>query len=212
MGRIYSGYYAGIVLSYPADNPAIITGTVDGAQNGVVAPDEMHGGGNNWTISNYGHVEGAGGYGIVLYSDHPGNVSGLITNGVHGTIAGLGGIAMSGGYDTVSNFGTVSGNTNNGVFLSNIGRVLVLNGSSTDTTARITGGPLHDGVFIDAGSYVTIGNQGIISGGYNGVQVQNGLLPINIYNGGRGSNSAVIKGTDNGIYIGPAEFGIWGNL
>jgi hypothetical protein len=148
------------------------------------------------TIQNDGQIDS-----LSLYA------GGKITNGsatdLSATIGGAGaGISIGDADAHVTNFATLSGAGGSGIYFDNSGLKLtnvaggVLNGSSSDVTALITGA--KDGLY--SHGYVGVLNYGTITGGGGshdaGVDIYSGYVT----NGLRGDTSAQISGY-NGLRI-----------
>jgi hypothetical protein len=157
---ISGSYTVGINLTSASQNPLIITGTGTVNVAGAYASAIYGNFGIPGTVTNAGLLEAANGYGIFLRS------GGTITNG--STIAtsakitgGVDGVKIGiHGSGTVSNFGTIaSTSTAQGVGVLALANADVVNGSTADTSALISG--YFDGVQIN-GTGATVSNFGTI--------------------------------------------------
>ena len=144
MSRTISTSYASQVsLTSGDDNPVTITGA------GTLSGGLFGASGTAWTVTNYGVINPAAGYGVSLAA------GGAVTN-TGGTISGAqAAIRIAGASGTVVNSGQISSSGNNGVTLAAGGSVTDLSGGG------ITGSVM--GVAI-AGAAGTVTNAGTIAG------------------------------------------------
>ncbi len=149
-------------------------------------------------VNNFGTITGTGplGRGVLLIS------GGIVRNGsAQDTAAYINAESKNGVYaggtiaSAVTNFGTITGGKN-GVALQNGGTVV--NGSRTDTTARISGA--RQGVYIEGRVPSMVANSGTItsSNGFWGVSI---YLRGSVWNGSTANSTALISG-GGGIYNG----------
>jgi hypothetical protein len=165
-------------------------------------------------ISNFGTIAGANGIGFgngtvasvgTVVNGSAADTSALIigNNGTFGT-----GVSGGGGTTGISNFATIKG-ANTGIVIGNGtagAKGTVVNGSTADTAALITGGTgaIGSGIFINSAS-VSISNFGTVNGGGGGINFgTNGSVASagTVVNGSTADTSALIIGSFNGISAG----------
>ena len=161
---VFLGQGGSVTNGSAADTKASIVG---GTGNGIFVSAGTAG------ISNFGTIAGATGIGFgnstvasagTVVNGSAADTSALIigNNGTFGT-----GIGVGGGTTGISNFGTIKG-ANVGIVIGNgtVGaKGTVVNGSTADTAALITGGTgTGTGIFINSAT-VSISNFGTVNGG-----------------------------------------------
>ncbi len=183
---ISSSGMVGVTLTTASQNPVLITGTgtidVPGAFGSAIYVDFGIAG----SITNDGLLEAPNGYGIVLRS------GGSITNG--STLAKS--AKITGGviavkiriHGTVDNFGTIaSTGTTQGIGVQALANASVINGSTADTSALISG--YFDGVQI-LGSAATVSNFGTITATGTSTVVGSSSFGVYLTNGGSVTNGS----------------------
>jgi hypothetical protein len=183
VGRTIAGTYDhGITLTNTGDNPVAVTGTID-ANEAIPALYGKSDGTDGWTISNSGSISNANWYGIGLGAIAGGTsvsvVSGIVSNegvisggpatgGVGiigpGSVANFAGGEITGGKNavadflasgTVTNAGSMTGTSNDGIYLGAGGEV------TNSGSGSIAGGIYAVDVWAAPG---TVSNYGSMSG------------------------------------------------
>ncbi len=177
--RYLSGAYPGGYTLNSNYSGLVIESTASVGGAGVVATSRA-------SIANDGVVASTTSFGILLYA------GGTVTNGSEtdkmALISGKVGIHASGGPTTVTNYGTIVGFAGGAAGVGLFRGGLVTNGSSTDTTATISG---HVGVSVQ-NARATVVNFGTIQGyGNECVLLEDGGSVIN---GSNADTTALIGG------------------
>jgi hypothetical protein len=200
---ISSSTTVGVTLTIASQNPVTVssTGTVNVSGTGASAVYGVFG--VTGTIANDGLLTAAGGYGIKLVS------GGTITNGsatdTKASISGgLYGVRFNiHGAGTLHNFGTISNtSTTTGAGVRALGGGTIVNGSSADTVASISG--YFDGVRI-AGSAASVINFGKIAATGTSTTIGFGSFGIYFQTGGTVTNGSA---TDTAASITGVTWGI----
>jgi hypothetical protein len=190
---VNAGGDATIINGTPDDTTARISGYFDGVFVGGEARITNHG-----TISASAISTQLGQSGVGVYLRSGGTITNGGTRDTAATItAPMFAVQVTHAPGTVGNFGTIlgTGPLARGVLLQDGGKVM--NGTYTDTTATIFAQG-KNGVYAGGTIASTVTNMGTITGGKNGVALQNGGTVIN---GARTSTGAQISGARQGIYI-----------
>ena len=138
------------------------TGTISGGHNGVYLNNsQLFSQGGVDAVTNAGTISGVTGDGVYL------RAGGVVTNASGAVISGKNGVAIDAGGGTVTNAGSIAGNSlHAGVFLNS-------GGSVTNTAGGVIGGGY--GVFA-RNDHATLYNDGSISGSMTGVYLQGGSI------------------------------------
>ena len=183
-----SATFHGILIEAGGSVTNNLSGTIAGQNTAGVYFKHLAG-----TVTNAGNISGTGtnGVGVYLHTD-PGSLSaGTITNASSGTITGgFFGVFVEGAPGTISNSGSISGATYDGV-------VFGLGGTVTNATGgRITGG--STGVYVKYRAVGTVTNSGAISGTSTGVDLAGGGTLTNDTGGS-------ITGNTTGVFVGSSS-------
>ena len=150
-GTIISGTYGvGITLSSATYNPATVTGVINiGGGIALTGPA-----GTEWAIDNTGTIEstGSAGYGIALAAG--GSVDNASTGLIYGSVAG---VRIYGSAGSITNAGSIEGNTGPGNSGASDGVLLSAGGTVSNTAAGFITG--YTGIFA-AGDMATVVNTG----------------------------------------------------